>query len=92
MCEENDDSFAKKICGLFDSMIKARPVPVEVVFNPPHTIINWSDGDKTIVKVREGEKFDEHVGFLACVAKKYFGGHNAYKKLIENAVRQNKVK
>ena len=59
-----------------------------VIFKDPHTIINWVDGSKTIVKCMDGDKFDEHVGFQAAVTKKVFGDHGTYKKLIMNAQRQ----
>ena len=58
-----------------------------VVYKDPLTIINWEDGVKTIVKCKEGEVFDEYTGFLACVAKRVFGGHGYYRRHIENAHR-----
>ncbi len=59
-----------------------------VVFNDPHTIINWADGSKTVVKCMEGDTFEEHVGFQAAVTKKVFGDHGTYKRIIQNAQRQ----
>ena len=59
----------------------------EVVYNNPHTIINWSDGSKTVVKCMEGDEFDEHVGFQAAVTKKVFGSHGAYKRIVKDAKR-----
>lgn len=45
----------------------------KVIYNPPATIVVWSDGSKTVVKCMEGEEFDREKGFLLCVAKRIFG-------------------
>lgn len=48
---------------------------VDVIFNAPATIVKWSDGDKTVVKCDKEDKFDERVGFLLCVLKKYYNNN-----------------
>ena len=45
----------------------------KVIFNPPATIILWSDKTRTVVKCREGETFDKHTGFAMCIVKKLYG-------------------
>lgn len=45
----------------------------KVIFNPPATIILWSDGMKTVVKCREGDTFDRQTGFAMAVLKKIYG-------------------
>ena len=65
-----------------------RPIPKQVIFRNPLTIVNWQDGTKTIVKCMESDVFNKEMGFYACLAKKIYGGHNPYKKFIENAIVQ----
>lgn len=50
------------------SMIK------NVIFNNPATIVQWSDGTKTVVKCR-GEEFDPEKGMAMAIAKKMLGDH-----------------
>lgn len=45
----------------------------KVIFNPPATIILWSDGMKTVVKCREGDTFDRQTGFAMAVLKRIYG-------------------
>ena len=45
----------------------------KVIYNGPATIIFWKDGDKTIVKCKEGETLDPEKGFLAAIAKRVYG-------------------
>ena len=45
----------------------------KVIYNGPATIIFWKDGDKTIVKCKEGETLDYEKGFLAAIAKRVYG-------------------
>jgi hypothetical protein len=59
-----------------------------VVFNPPYTIVNWSDGTKTIAKTMDGDKFIEDQGFAAALARKLMT-RGEFKDYIEHASRQN---
>lgn len=45
----------------------------KVIFNKPATIVLWSDGTKTVVKVKKKEKYDKWVGLAMCHMKKYYG-------------------
>jgi len=67
------------------------PKVEKVLFHPPATVVFWADGTKTVVRTMPGDVFDEHVGFMAAVTRKLFGGHNQYKKYIKNAVRKPAV-
>lgn len=49
----------------------------KVIFNDPATIILWSDGTKTVVKV-ENEPFDPEKGMAMAVSKKFFGNGYSY--------------
>ena len=52
----------------------------KVIHNDPATIIIWSDGSKTVVKCRPGEKYEPYWGFCAAVCKKIFGSGKAVKR------------
>ena len=74
-----------------------RKVPVvpdikKVIFNNPATIVIWVDGSKTVVKVKEGEQFDEWAGLAFCICKKLYGDkfHKVFRKYCDPAVEQKK--
>lgn len=56
----------------------------KVIFNDPATIIIWTDGTKTVVKVQNGEEYDPEKGMALCCAKKLLGNksnfNNEFKK------------
>lgn len=56
----------------------ARPKIKDVIFNPPATIVFWSDNTKTVVKCQEGDEWDAEKGLAMAVAKKYFGNKGNY--------------
>ena len=60
------------------------PGIVEVIFNEEAgvTVILWEDGEKTIVRLGDGEHFDRYTGFMAAVCKRLFGGTATAKKLM----------
>ena len=41
-----------------------------VIFNEPATIVYWDDGEKTVVKCKEGERFDPEKGLAIAISKK----------------------
>lgn len=52
------------------------PVPFDleikkIIFNPPATIVFWSDGTKTVVKCAKNERFDAEKGVAMAIAKKF---------------------
>ena len=57
-----------------------------VIFNPPATIVYWSDGTKTVVKCSEKDVFDPEKGLAMAVAK-HCGG--SYYKEIRNWVEKS---
>ena len=60
-----------------------------VVYSGPATIVFWADGDKTVVKCMEGEKFERYAGFAAACMKKMFGSTSRAKAIMnEVAVEQ----
>lgn len=48
-----------------------------------YTDVLWEDGTVTVVKLREGEDFDEHTAFCAALAKKVFGSTNAVNTIVK---------
>lgn len=73
------------------------PTIQNVIFNPPATIVFWSDGSKTIVKAQDGEVFDPEKGMAMSIAKKYFGNAGSYFNQIKKWTNtyeevRNKVK
>ncbi len=73
--------------------IRTFPAIEKVIFNPPATIVLWSDGTKTVVKTKETgkkkekDKFSEEYGLAMAIAKKFFGSRSAFTKAVENANR-----
>ena len=67
------------------AVVKTMKIPEvsRIIFNPPATIIMWSDGSKTVVKTTADEDFDEEKGLGMAVLLKLFGSRRAYQKLLE---------
>ena len=59
------------------------PDVIRIIFNPPATIVFWTDGTKTIVKCAEGEKFDPYTGFCYAYTERYFGPLSHIKKVCQ---------
>ena len=61
-------------CRTFTGGIVTKPQDLikNVIFSGPCTIVQWSDGDKTIVRC-ENEDFDKEKGLAMAIAKKLFG-------------------
>ena len=49
-----------------------------VIFNEPATIVYWDDGEKTVVKCKEGERFDPEKGLAIAISKKALGNRGNY--------------
>ena len=45
----------------------------QIIFNPPATIIKWTDGTKTIVKTSPNDEFNAQTGFLMAYFQKHSG-------------------
>lgn len=50
----------------------------DVKFNPPATIVFWSDNTKTVVKTQEGDDFDPEIGMAMAISKKAYGNKGLY--------------
>lgn len=53
------------------------PTIKNVIFNPPATIVMWSDGTKTVVKC-ENEDYDPEKGLAMAISKKALGNKGSY--------------
>lgn len=53
-----------------------KPQIERVIFNNPATIVFWKDGTKTVVKVREGDRFDPEKGLAMAICKKVLADEN----------------
>lgn len=67
----------------------------KVIYHYPATIVWWNDGDKTIVKVHKGEKFNKEIGLAMAITKKVFGNATgsraAFKKVVNTAQDHSKI-
>ena len=74
--KEEDKTMDIKLyeCRTFTGGIVTKPQNLikNVIFSGPCTIVQWSDGDKTIVRC-ENEDFDKEKGLAMAIAKKFFG-------------------
>ena len=61
-------------CGAFVGGVVTKPQDLikNVIFSGPCTIVQWTDGDKTIVRC-ENEDFDKEKGLAMAIVKKLFG-------------------
>ena len=58
------------------------PVPINVIFNDPATVVYWIDGTKTVVKCQPGDTFSAETGLITAMLKKYMGNDNTFNKII----------
>lgn len=74
------------------------PVPVvdlevkKIIKNGPATIVFWTDGTKTIVKLQDGDQDDIYAAFTAALAKKIFGSTSKVKKIMKKALKESEGK
>ena len=66
-----------------------------LIFNPPATIVFWTDGTKTVVKCQNNEEFDPEKGLAMAFFKKMHGNKGHYfeeiKKWTEGYIKSNGV-
>ena len=58
----------------------------KVIFNPPATIVYFSDGDKVVVKTTDDEEYQPEVGVAMAIVKKVFKERGRFKKLIYDSM------
>lgn len=58
----------------------------KVIFNPPATVVFWSDGTKTVVKCDPDDSYNEMTGVALCYMKKALGNTSReLNKALRNA-------
>lgn len=67
------------------------PKPVKIIYNPPATIVFWTDGTKTVVKCCEEDEYNEYYGFLCALGKKMFGTNSHLKKMIDEKAERHYI-
>ena len=55
----------------------------DVIFSDPATVVFWSDGTKTVVKTRGGEKYDKEKGLAMAIIKKITGNTGNYYEIFK---------
>lgn len=55
----------------------------DVIYNPPATIVFWTDGTKTVVKCGENDIYDPEKGLAMAIAKKAFGNQGNYYEVFK---------
>lgn len=66
------------LVGAAIEMSETTPTIREVIFNPPATIVFWTDNTKTVVKTRGDEEFDPEKGLAMAISKKTLGNKYDY--------------
>lgn len=63
-----------------------------VIFNPPATIVFWTDGSKTVVKCNAKEEFDPEKGMTMAIAKRCANNSDDFYKEIKKWVEKSGYK
>lgn len=64
----------------------------KVIFNPPATVVYWSDGSKTVVKCNAKDNFDPEKGLAMAVAKRCANDSPDFYKEIQKWVKKSGYK
>ena len=69
---------------------KALGLVKNVIFNPPYTIVFWTDKTKTMVKCGENEQYDPEKGLAMAMAKRLFSNHGFYYDIFKKWLPKDK--
>lgn len=72
-----------------DMFYRINLFPTKIIYNPPATIVFWTDGTKTVVKCSMDDEYNEYYGFLCALGKKMFGTNSRLKKLIDEKAERH---
>jgi hypothetical protein len=78
---ENDVKVTEEVYRMWSKMnpfINTNIKIKNVIFNPPATIVFWTDGTKTVVKCQEGDMYDPEKGLAMAISKKALGNKGNY--------------
>ena len=78
-----DESYLEQIknISLYWAPTEAWIKPKKVIWNKPATIVYWSDGSKTVVERRKGDRWDPEKGLAMAYIKKFVGLKEFYRNL-----------
>lgn len=57
--------------------------PEKILVSGPATIVFWKDGTKTIVKLSEGDHYDEYTAYCIALTKKLCGSNSKIKSILK---------
>lgn len=78
---------------VFSAMQEAHVLEVKkIIKNGPATIVFWTDGTKTIVKLQDGDQDGIYAAFTAALAKKVFGSTSKVRKIMKKALKESEGK
>ena len=60
----------------------------DVIFNPPATIVFWSDRTKTVVKAHDDGEYDPEKGLAMAFSKKFLGNNYEYYNEFKHWLKQ----
>lgn len=92
MCHEAYKRLRADYIPLATIDMKFRLTPEKIIHNGPATIVYWRDGEKTVVKLMEGDTYDEYAAFTAALAKKIFGSTGYVKRTLKDVTVEQKKK
>ena len=58
--------------------VSLTPTIKDVIFNPPATIVFWSDNTKTVIRAQGDESYDPEKGLAMAISKKMLGNKYDY--------------
>ena len=81
------------LAELMEGTVSTSPMPEvrQVIFNPPATIVHWSDGTKTVARCNEQDTFSEEVGLAMVCAKKLLHPYESFQECLDKAIRPKKT-
>lgn len=83
------DALKKRLNSIYGCRII--PDIKNVIFNPPATIVFWSDGTKTVVKAKESETYDSEKGLAMAISKKALGNRGNYYNAFSKWITKDEV-
>lgn len=85
-----NDSYIKMLNSIYGCEAKSTGIEIEkVIFNPPATIVFWTDNTKTVVKA-ENEDFDPEKGLAMAICKKVLGNKGNYYNIFRKWLPKEK--
>lgn len=81
-----EEVFKKEAANMTAASIK------NVIFNPPATVVYWTDGSKTVVKCNAKDSFDPEKGLAMAIAKRCASNSPDFYKEMQKWVKKSGYK